>query len=109
MRITAVLCLIFSATQVFAQKENDHAQQTKTSIKYHALVEAGLLEGEAKFAFHAQVINGIQYETWYGGLVQELIITSFGQSRYLWMCEKIFSVNQQHLFFSQTSVCNFPG
>lgn len=50
------------------QAQNNSNTKQSSSIKFHAAVQAGILQGDEKNAFQAQAINGVQYKTWYGGI-----------------------------------------
>jgi hypothetical protein len=50
-------------------KNEGHAQEIKKDKKFFSSqISAGIVEGEQNTSFHVEILNGIRYKTWFGGI-----------------------------------------
>lgn len=50
-------------------KNKNQAQETKKDNKFFSSqISAGIVEGDQNTSFHVEILNGIRYKTWFGGI-----------------------------------------
>ena len=60
----------FSILLLFLLVKNEgQAQEIKKERKFFSSqISAGIVEGEQNTSFHVEIVNGIRYKTWFGGI-----------------------------------------
>src|SRR3712207_6342004 len=57
-----MMCFAIHAQQPAAKKDNG------CGCSFSSIIQLGLLEGSQGSAFHAQVVNGLRWNTWFAGV-----------------------------------------
>lgn len=94
MKNIIAICFLFCGINLYAQN-GSNAKHT-SSIKFHSIVQAGLLQGDEKNAFQAQAINGVQYKTWFTGI-------GVGTDNYKFRTIPLFIDFQKNIFKKPTT------
>ena len=61
--------VFFILLLILIVKNESQAQEIKKDKKFFSSqISAGIVEGEQNTSFHVEIVNGIRYKTWFGGI-----------------------------------------
>src|SRR4026209_3052037 len=93
---------VFLISLLFLLLKNEStAQETKKERKFFSSqISSGVVEGEQGTSFHVEMINGIHYKTWFGGIGTGLDYYYF-RSIPVYLSGIKYLSKQNHSFFIQ--------